>query len=132
MFNFFFKEKVNSEHKERQNHANEMGKLKEAFTDLESRYRALVNMHYSQDEKRKLGEGKSSSKYDEDLSDHVDKSFGFEIKNKKVKRLVFDDVSSLGKLIISYLVKSIGYELSLKLRARRIFLEDIMVRDNII
>lgn len=37
------------------------------------------------------------------------------MKNKKVKRLMFDDVSVL------------GYELSLKLRGRRIPLEDAIV-----
>jgi len=117
---YFFQEKSNNEIKERQAHAVELHKIKEQYTDLESRYRALLSIHHPDSEKRKFGEaGRSSSKFDEDLpsDSRGERSMGYEGKYKKVKRLMFEDVSGL------------GYELSLKLRGRRIPLDDILVRE---
>ena len=78
----------------------------------------MVGFHHPSDEKRKFVDmGRSSSKFDEDLpsDSRIERSLGYEARYKKVKKLMYEDV------------KDLGYELSLKLRGRRIPLDDILV-----
>ena len=97
-------------HSGAQNQAGEVNKLKEQYAELESKYRALLNVHYPSDEKKRPSE-RPSSKFEGDLSvESRDDSRG----GKKVKR-VHPEIAS-----------DIGYELSLKLRIRRIRLEEIL------
>jgi len=113
-------DKINNEIKERQNHSAELSKIKESYTELESRYRALLSLHHpNHDEKRRFGDaGRSSSKFEDDSPSDSriiqERSFAYEVKNRKLKRLLYEDVSGL------------GYELSLKLRGRKIPFDDIM------
>jgi len=86
--------------------------LKEQYADLESRYRALMNVHHNEDKKRV--EKKGSIKFDDEYgSESQDKSL-HEIRPKKAKRVVFDDI------------KGYGYELSLNLRLKRISLDTVI------
>jgi len=111
-------DKLSNEMKERQNHSTEVNKIKESYTELESRYRALLSLHHpNHDEKRRFGDaGRSSSKFEDDSpsDSRHERSFAFEVKNRKLKKVIFEDVTGL------------GYELSLKMRARRIPFDEIM------
>jgi len=94
-----------------QNQTGEINKIKEQYAELESKYRALLNVHYPSDDKKRPSEGRPSSKFEGDLSvESRDDSRG----GKKVKR-VHPEVAS-----------DLGYELSLKLRIRRVHLEEIL------
>jgi len=109
------KQKLNgnkaAHHGDPKNQSPEVNKLKEQYAELESKYRALLNVHYpASDEKKKPNEGRPSSKFEGDLS--VESRD--EPKGKKLKRVSPDDAND------------VGYELSLKLRIRRVPLEDVI------
>jgi len=104
--------KISTDTKDKQGQNSEVSKLKEQYAELESKYRALLNVHYPADERKKTNEGRPSSKLEDDnFSESRNLN---DLKNKKLKRVTIQEVSSL------------GYELSLNLKIRHISLEDVL------
>jgi len=87
---------MNTEMKDKHSQNNEVEKIKEQYVELETKYRALLNVHYPSDDKKKESEGRPSSKFEEDYSETRNTQ---EFKNR-LKKVTIQDVSGLGNKIL--------------------------------